>query len=515
MVLRHTFTNRFLFIVGIWFQYDGIIGLILTDDMIPLKRVFLASVPIGIISLGTLTSCDRDTVMMKSPNVILIILDDLNYYGFGGPENMKLPYLDKLRESSVVFSKANCQSPICVPSRASFLSGISPHRSGVYLNSPNLWNHSEALQQCETLPELFRRNGYHSFGAGKTFHNKPDEERMARNFDNHPIPEGNFGPFPEEAYRVTSDRELGAHWWGVQAFPDSLFPDIMNTDLVIQFLQQDHDRPFFITLGLWRPHTPFTAPQRFFDMYDPDQIEIPMAYLDSDLDDVPAFTSRFVDMWGRFEVTGANNPDKWKRFIHGYYACSSFADWNLGRLVEALDSSQYTENTIVWVITDNGYHIGAKSHWEKITLWEESAIAPMLIRIPRMELAGHVVTTPVGMIDIYPTMIDLCYLDPPAHQMDGESLRPFLENHHFDWDKPSLTFLGENFLSVRSNRYRYILYPDGTEELYDHKYDPFEWKNLLYYSDYKEIVDQHKIHVPKKFEKSIPGAPFLMRALFE
>jgi arylsulfatase A-like enzyme len=484
--------------------------------MIPFKSSRLVHLPLGLLAFGTISSCDQRVEPLTRPNVILIILDDMNYFGFGGPEPLQTPNINKLRQSSVMFSKANCQAPICVPSRASFLSGISPHHSGIYLNGSDPWSQSNALKQSETLPELFRRNGYYSFGAGKTFHQKPDDERMAQIFSNHPIPEGNYGPFPDREHRLGSQDEITFDtWWGVQSFPDSLFADVTNTGLVIDFIQQQHEDPFFVTLGLWRPHLPFTAPQRFFDMYDPENIQVPMGYLESDLDDVPAFTSRFVNMFGRFSIAGANHPDYWKHYIHGYYACASFADWNIGRLVEALDNSDYADNTIIWVISDNGFHVGIKSHWEKITLWEPAVITPMLVRMPGMASAGKEVTTPVGLIDIYPTLVDLCQLDMPEQVLDGASLRPFLEDPGFTWDRPSLCYLGENFVTVRSNRYRYIQYPDGSAELYDLKHDPFEWKNLLHYGDYSTIVEEHQKYIPEQFAKGIPGSPNLTRALWD
>jgi arylsulfatase A-like enzyme len=260
-----------------------------------------------------------------------------------------------------------------------------------------------------------------------------------------------------------------------------------------------------MTLGLWRPHTPFTAPQRFFDMYDPSEIEIPEGYLENDLDDVPDIAIGLLDAFGRFEVTGLNNIERWKHFIHGYYACTSFADWNTGRLIEALEKSDYSENTIVMIFSDNGFHIGTKDHWEKNTLWDSSAEVPLIIRLPWSPLIGRTVDVPVGLIDLFPTLVELCKLTPPLQNLDGQSLLPFFENEGYSREDPVLTSLGENMISIRSNKYRYIQYPDGESELYDTETDPYEWTNLAGRKETEEIVTEHQKHIPGSFMKELPG----------
>ncbi len=464
-----------------------------------------AALPLGTLAIFPLQSCSSAKTPLEKPNVIFVVFDDMNDYGISGIEKVKTPNIDKLRNSSVTFTKASCSAPLCMPSRASFFTGVYPFHSGVYANGGDPWNNSEVLKQAETLPELFRRNGYYSFGRGKVYHAKLAEGRIEHNFDNRPIYEGGFGPFPDEAHRVLSKEDIFQSFWGVQAFPDSLFPDVINTDAVINFLGEKHDKPFFVTLGLWRPHTPFTAPQRFFDMYDPEKIEIPKGYLANDLDDVPEFGRNLLDAFGRFEVTGANNEDRWKHFIHGYYACTSFVDWNLGRLMDAVDQSGYAENTIIVVLSDNGFHIGTKNHWEKNTLWDGSSIVPLIIRMPGSPVNGKTVESPVGLIDLYPTIVDVCGLQPPKQQLDGVSLRPFFEKPGYTWNRPSLTNLGENLISIRSQKYRYIQYPDGTAELYDLENDLFEWKNLVNEKGLEEVVKEHKKYIPSNFMKELPG----------
>lgn len=436
-------------------------------------------------------------------NVIFLVVDDMNDFAVTGEEEVYVPNLLQLKKESVVFDEAVCAAPVCIPSRASFFTGISPHHSGVYLNGGDPWNDSEVLKNAETLAELFRRNGYYSYGRGKIYHKPLSEGRIEKNFDNRPIYEGGFGPFPDKEHRLPSGKDKFPKFWGVQDYPDSLFPDIVNTDAVTGFLSEDHEKPFFLTLGFWRPHTPFTAPRRFFELYDPEKITIPKNYKADDLDDLSDYAKSLLDPFGRFAVAGAGHEEQWKRFIHGYYACNSFVDWNIGRVMNALSSSRYADNTIVVVFSDNGFHLGTKNHWEKNTLWDASAIVPLAIRMPGG--VARKVHAPVSLIDLYPTMVDLCRLDAPRQVLDGESLRPYLEGKKPETEKPAITYFGDGLLGIRSENYRYIRYPDGSEEFYDDKKDPNEWNNLINDPAYAELIRQHRTYIPDTFASELPG----------
>ncbi len=467
-----------------------------------IKLPVLASVNLAVLA-GLSGIANAQEAQPSRPNVIFIMLDDMG--AIDGIENIKMPNLDLLRKSSVSFSKANCPAPLCMPSRASFFTGIYPHNSGAYSNGNDPWNRSEVLKQAETLPELFRRNGYFTVGRGKVYHANLESGRIERNFDNRPIYEGGFGPFPDKQHQVFTPKDKFPEFWGVQAFPDSIFPDVKNANFVIDFLNQKHDKPFFIAYGLYRPHTPFTAPQRFFDLYDSAKIEIPKGYRADDLDDVPEYGRKMLDPFGRFEVTGANNIDRWKHFIHGYYACASFADWNIGRVVDALNKSRYAKNTILVILSDNGFHLGVKNHWEKNTMWNESTMVPLIIKVSGSPVNGSVVNSPVGLIDLYPTIVDYCKLAAPRQKLDGQSLRPFMEKPGFSWNRPALTTFGENLLSLQNDSYRYIQYPDGSAELYDYIKDPYEWTNLVNWENMAPVIKEFKKHIPSFFMKDLPG----------
>lgn len=262
-----------------------------------------------------------------------------------------------------------------------------------------------------------------------------------------------------------------------------------------------------MAFGIWRPHTPFTAPGRFFELYDQQKVQVPPpGYRPDDLEDVPVLGRKLAKVWGeRFILNGPREPDCWREFVWAYLACTSFADWSLGQVLQALDESPYRENTIVVFWSDNGYHCGEKDHWEKTTLWEQAARVPLAIRVPWMKYGGGVCRRPVSLVDLFPTLVELCQLDPPEHRLKGRSLRPLLERPTSPWDRPALTTYGEGYGSVRDEQFRYIRYPDGTEELYDHESDPYEFDNLAQDPAFNAIKQRLKSWLPQKWARSLGG----------
>ncbi|MCC4211282.1 sulfatase [Leeuwenhoekiella parthenopeia] len=459
---------------------------------------------LSLLLILIMAGCKKNVAEQESwqhPNVLFINVDDMNGWG---PKDLykevRTPYLDKLRDQSVNFTNAVCASPVCVPSRAAFFSGVAPHKTGVYYNGSDPWRRSDILAKVESMPECFKRNGYETFGRGKIFHSKLQDGREEAMFDNRPIYKGGFGPFAEEGFWVGGKSQFQSvkAWEG----PDSDFPDVNNSDAAIEFLQQAHDSAFFCYLGFWRQHTPYTAPKRFFDLYDASDVHLPVSYKEGDLEDIPLIGRALVDSLDLFGESLERRHETFKQMIRGYLATTSFADWSVGRVIDALDASAYSKNTIVIVASDNGYHMGEKEKWQKGTLWELSAYSPLLIRLPNgksMELDQT-----VSLMDIYPTLIDYCRLRKPEHKIDGESLLKYIENPKLK-SSPSIMTYGEGFVSVGDGHYRYIQYPDGSSELYDHRVDPFEWDNVTNDPNNQKIIMRLKKEIPKEFARSLGG----------
>lgn len=428
----------------------------------------------------------------QKPNVLLIVVDDMNCWSLlEDYPVLKVPAFRKLKSEAYYFRNASCAAPVCVPSRAAFFSGKYPHHSGVYRNGPDVWTRSTLLAGVEALPELFKRSGYTTWGGGKTFH-VPLGEREKQMFDNK-VFHGGYGPFATGK----------GHWYDVKPWegPDTDFTDVVNADAATAFLAQQHDKPFFMYYGLYRPHSPYTAPKRFYDLYEGVNFPEPPGYLKNDLDDVPEMGQELSDGLNRVMKNGLSRADNMQTYLKAYCANTSFADWNVGRVLEALDKSVYAKNTLVILVSDNGFHNGTKDHWTKQTLWEQADNIPFLVRMPGGK--ASICPQTVGLIDIYPTLVDYCGLNRPRQTLDGKSFVPVLKDPAFTWERPGLTTFGENYTSLRNERYRYIIYPDGSKELYDHTNDPYEHTNLAGRAAMKPVMEELSRSIPTRFEKSV------------
>lgn len=439
----------------------------------------------------------------EHPNVVMIILDDMN--GFSSLDQyapIRMPHLDALRGEAVNFTRAVCSVSVCNPSRAAFLSGLDAYHTGAYLNGADVWNKPGSLSSTiQSLPEFFTDHGYDAWAAGKVFHSKLLPGQEERIFVNGPYPQGGFGPFPDEAHQSRGSRFHAIQEW---TGPDSDFPDIRNADAAIDYLNQEHRKPFFLVYGLWRPHAPYTAPRRFFEGYRTEDMPLPPGYRSDDLDDVPAEGRALTDGLDDFRrPDGSLDEHEWRRFLRAYCANSTFADWNLGRVIDAVDASPCADNTIVIVFSDNGFNCGRKDRWEKATLWEPSAYAPLLVRLPGGRGAECPAT--VSLVDLYPTLQELCGLPPPRHHLDGRSFAAQVRNPSTPWTRPSLTIYGKGNASIRDDRFRFIHYRDGTEELYDLESDPYEFTNLADRPEHQPILLRLRRYLPTDWAPSWGG----------
>ncbi|HEX6179779.1 MAG TPA: sulfatase [Chitinophagaceae bacterium] len=421
-------------------------------------------------------------------NVLFIAVDDLNDWvgPLNGYKGVKTPNIDRLAKQGMIFTRAYCSAPICNPSRASILTGVRPSTSGVYQNQ-HPWR--PVLRDAVTLSQHFMANGYDAYGAGKIFHETYQDSASWRQFAKKThspqpgkVPVNGFGNFD----------------WGSLTVAEEEMEDYTIVQHGIDYLQQSHQTPFFLAIGIHKPHLPWYVPKKYFDLYPLESIVLPKV-IANDLEDIPPAGRKIAH-----SAFGGNKPDhqfilendQWKKAIQGYLASISFADAQIGRLLDALDRSVYKKNTIIVFFGDHGWNLGEKEHWRKFSLWEESTRVPFFIVAPGIVKPNSVCERTVNLMDIYPTLINLCKLTPKPG-LDAVDITPLLKNPTLVWDHPSITTYGRNNHSVRTERWHYIRYNDNSEELYDHNADPNEWKNLAADPRYLDTIAKLAVWLPK------------------
>jgi arylsulfatase A-like enzyme len=324
-------------------------------------------------------------------------------------------------------------------------------------------------------------------GIGKIFHNgAPDEA-----FEQYGGRIKGFGPHPEDEFVWDSDRTNTD--WGVFPENDEDMIDYKSAVWAKERLAEKHDSPFFLAVGYIRPHAPWYAPQKWFDMHPPEQLTMP-PYLKGDQDDIPQISRDIHEMPMMPTTEWAIESGEWPNIVQGYLASVSFVDHYIGEVLTALDNSPYADNTIVVLWGDHGYHIGEKNRFAKHSLWEETSRVPLIIRAPG-GVKGQVTDTPVSLLDLYPTLVDLAGL-PANDDNEGSSLKPLVDGSNNSSGHVAITSYGYGNHAIRDQRYRYILFRDGSEELYDHQEDPNEWHNLASNAEYETVKQQMRQHVP-------------------
>ncbi len=415
-------------------------------------------------------------------NVLFLIVDDLNTLLLGDTNryNGKViaPNITRLAEGGVKFTRTFAAAPKCSPSRTAFLSGVAPWKSGVYDNGYDV-NSSPALKKVTSLPAYFRQHGYYAASYGKVSHGwDMGQLDDTSGHKRDPAPPG----APLNGYSKSARGKVTENDWGPTHLQESEMNDTSKADQAIAQLKKKHDKPFFIACGLFHPHMPAYAPKKYFDLYPLDSIKLPPT-IPNDLADVPEIGKALAHE-GAFSGIAAHN--QWKNAIQGYLASTTYADAHMGRVLDALNDSPYKHNTIVVLITDNGFHVGEKEHWQKSTLWEEATHVLMMVRVPGMTKPHQVCERMVTLLDLYPTLVELAGLRKPGHHLDGRSLVPLLEDCKAPWDFPALSAYQSN-MSVRTDGHRLIRYKDGTTEFYDEAKDPHEWANQANKPEYAEM----------------------------
>jgi arylsulfatase A-like enzyme len=438
-------------------------------------------------------------------NVVMIIVDDLNDWvgAMGGHPDTKTPNMDRLASQGTLFMNAHATAAICGPSRASVMTGLRPSTSGIYgqLSDKDIRNASPATENITFMTEYFAQHGYKTMGIGKIFHNGAPEGSI----EEYGGRIKGFGPHPEDEFVWDSDRTNTD--WGVFPERDEDMIDYKSAMWAKDKLAEGHDRPFFLAVGFIRPHAPWYAPQKWFDLHPPEQLSMP-PYLKGDQDDIPAISRAIHEMPMMPTTEWAIESGEWPNIVQGYLASISFVDHYIGEVLKALDNSPYADNTIVVLWGDHGYHIGEKNRFAKHSLWEETSRVPLIISSPH-GAKGQVTHTPASLLDLYPTLLDLANL-PANAANEGASLKPVIEGSAEDSGRVAITSYGHGNHAIRGERYRYIRFSDGTEELYDHDSDPDEWKNLAGDSEYDEIRARLAQHLPRTeapFSKVHNGRP--------
>ncbi len=452
---------------------------------IPFPRSAFFLLAIAICVCGA-TIVNTTTAADPRPNVLFIAVDDLNdWIGcLGGHPQTKTPNFDRLAASGLLFRNAYCAGASCNPSRTAIMTGLQPHRSGLY---GNLQKMREVLPDAELLPRYFSNNGYWSAGSGKLLHYFIDapswDEYFPKKESENPFPR-TFDPSPRPVNlpRAGTWQYVETDWAALDVTDEQFGGDWLVTKWIGEQLQRPHDKPFFLACGLYRPHEPWFVPKEYFEPFPLDSIQPGPGVKADDVDDLPPAAQKLAR--NRY-FAHIQEQKQWKQGIQAYLASIHFADAMLGRVLDALDQSPHRDNTIVVLWSDHGWHLGEKEHWQKFTGWRICDRVPLMIRVPKGipglpqgTQAGSVCDRPVSLVDLYSTLTELCGL-PAKPGIDSRSLLPLLTNPSADWPHPAITHLDrpENY-AISTQDWRYIHYFDGGEELYDIAHDPHEWHNL-------------------------------------
>ena len=475
-----------------------------------ISNLFSAALFVVFMSAGTACA--------KQPNVLFLAVDDMNDWigSLGATPRAITPNLDKLAARGVNFSNAHTPGVYCAPARAAIFSGQYASTTGCYRSSDYFTDHPE----IEGLPLSFSKAGYTTLGVGKLYHHmpgsidvrgwdefylrKPSQRTEGWSLDNWteemPFPD----PFPASVFNKGKEIKGGLflEWAGLPNDKEEEMADTIRVNWAVDQLGKKHDKPFFLACGIYAPHFPNYCPQKYFDLYDRDKIELPPIKVD-DLEDLPERMKRAKmarsKIHKELEAKGAV-----KDAIHGYLSCMSYADAMMGRVLDALEKSPYADNTIVVLWSDHGYHHGEKYDWGKHTLWERTSNVPFIWAGPGVK-KGAVTDVTASLIDMYPTFVEICGLPRPHQKLEGTSLASTLEKPAVAKDRDVyLPYMAPGEYAIINKDWRYITYGDDGEELYDLKSDPNEWNNLAENPKYEDTKRLLRKSAPKKFSPAAP-----------
>jgi arylsulfatase A-like enzyme len=436
------------------------------------------------------------------PNILFIAIDDQNdWFGcLGGHPQVKTPHIDRLAARGTLMTNAHCQSPLCNPCRVSLMTSLRPSTTGVYGLQPWI-REVPGFEDVVTLPQYLARHGYRTLSTGKIYHGGYGRRKTDNEF--HVIgPPAGVGVRPEKKL-VDTPAPHPLVDWGVFPHRDEDKGDWKVASWAVEQLKASPPSPFFLSVGFFLPHVPCYATQKWFDLYPEQTLQLPPVRRD-DRDDTPRFSWYLHWKLPEPRLKFLEEANQWKNLVRSYLACTSFVDSQVGRVLDALDSNGYADNTIVVLWSDHGWHLGEKLITGKNTLWDRSARVPLIFAGPGVA-SGARCQRPAELLDIYPTLVELCGL-PPKEGLEGHSLVPQLKNAQAPRPWPAITTHNHDNHGVRSENWRYIRYADGSEELYDMREDPNEWNNLAGDPRYAEVIDEHRQWLPKTSAKPAPGS---------
>ncbi|MCA9124807.1 MAG: sulfatase [Planctomycetaceae bacterium] len=459
-------------------------------------RYSLLSLVLGIVCCSQLVAADK-------PNILFIAIDDQNdWIGcLGGHPQAKTPHIDRLASEGTVFLNAHCQSPLCNPSRTSLMTGLRPSTTGVYGLAP--WFRTlDEYKDIISLPQHLRNNGYRTYTTGKIYHGGYGRGKNDEEFDVIGPPAG-VGVRPKEMLVKTTPNPHPLVDWGVFPHEDEDKGDWKVASWAVDQLKSMPDEPFFMSVGFFLPHVPCYATQKWFDLHPEESLQLPLIQ-ENDRDDTPRFSWYLHWKLPEVRLKYLREANEWKNLVRSYLACTSFVDSQIGRVLDALQESGNAENTIVVLWSDHGWHLGEKAITGKNTLWDDGTRVPLIFAGPGIT-EGQRCTKPAELLDMYPTLIDLCALSP-NDRLEGHSLLPQLKDAETPRKWPAITTHNHDNHGVRSEHWRYIHYADGSEELYDMRKDPNEWKNLAADAAFAGILAEHRAQMPKTSAKPAVGS---------
>jgi iduronate 2-sulfatase len=455
----------------------------------PSRRQLLASVCAPFLNLKAAA---------KPMNVLFVVSDDLTSTAlrcYGHPI-VESPNIDSLARDGVRFDRTYCQYALCAPSRASFLTGMRPNTTKVLTNGPDF---RDALPNHATLPQLFKNNGYQAIREGKMYHMGvpgtvgTDRWQDAASWTHNGSPQGKEHNSKGEGQNLTPKIGQGVAMQYVRTADATEQADYDAANRAIAHLEKHRSDPFFLGLGFVRPHVPFVAPSSYFDKYPLQKIK-PFVNPADDLADLPAFVPKVL---GNTALHMGMNEDQQREALRSYYAAISFMDDQLGRVLRTLEALRLRQNTVVVFMSDHGWHLGEHTFWQKRSLMEQSAKVPFIISAPGRRGRGKVSRSLVELVDLYPTVAELCSLQPPA-TLEGKSIVPLLDDpkrKHKDVARTQLNAGRTTGRALRTENFRYIEWKtesETAEELYDHRRDAGEFRNVVNDASYASELARHR-----------------------